>query len=99
MICSAMKLICVKLKIDLPHILRKCLRWNSNSRFLCETRRRHREIQLTHTKMLTIEMINEAATRIRGSVHRTPVITSGSFNEATGKEVFFKCENFQRAGA
>jgi threonine dehydratase len=49
--------------------------------------------------MLTIEMINEAAVRIRGSVHHTPVITSRSFNEATGKEVFFKCENLQRAGA
>jgi threonine dehydratase len=49
--------------------------------------------------MLTIELINEAALRIRGSVHRTPVITSRSFNEATGKEVFFKCENLQRAGA
>src|SRR4026209_130550 len=49
--------------------------------------------------MLTIELINEAALRIRGSVHRTPVITSRSFNEATGKEVFIKCENLQRAGA
>src|SRR5258708_3738243 len=49
--------------------------------------------------MLTIEMIKEAAARIRGSVHRTPVITSRSFNETTGKEVFFKCENLQRAGA
>jgi threonine dehydratase len=49
--------------------------------------------------MLTIEQINEAAARIRGRVHRTPVITSRSFNEATGKEVFFKCENLQRAGA
>jgi threonine dehydratase len=44
-------------------------------------------------------MINEAAVRIRGSVHRTPVITSRSFNEATGTEVFFKCENLQRAGS
>jgi len=44
-------------------------------------------------------MINEAAARIRGGVHRTPVITSRSFNEVTGKEVFFKCENLQRAGA
>ncbi|MGH9871313.1 MAG: threonine ammonia-lyase [Pyrinomonadaceae bacterium] len=49
--------------------------------------------------MLTIEMIKEAAARIRGRVHRTPVVTSRSFNEATGKEVFFKCENLQRAGA
>jgi len=49
--------------------------------------------------MLTIQMIQEAAARIRGRVHRTPVVTSRSFNEATGKEVFFKCENLQRAGA
>lgn len=49
--------------------------------------------------MLTLEMIQEAAARIRGRVHRTPVVTSRSFNEATGKEVFFKCENLQRAGA
>ena len=40
-----------------------------------------------------------SAARIRGRVHRTPVVTSRSFNEATGKEVFFKCENLQRAGA
>jgi threonine dehydratase len=49
--------------------------------------------------MLTIENINEAAARIRGRVHRTPVVTSRFFDEATGKEVFFKCENLQRAGA
>lgn len=49
--------------------------------------------------MLTIALIKEAAARIRGRVHRTPVVTSRSFNEATGKEVFFKCENLQRAGA
>ena len=49
--------------------------------------------------MLTIETINEATERIRDRVHRTPVVTSRSFNEATGKEVFFKCENLQRAGA
>src|SRR5712671_1499794 len=49
--------------------------------------------------MLTIEQIKAAADRIRGHVHRTPVVTSRLFNEATGKEVFFKCENLQRAGA
>lgn len=49
--------------------------------------------------MLTIDSIKEAAARISGHVHRTPVLTSQSFNEATGKEVFFKCENLQRAGA
>jgi threonine dehydratase len=49
--------------------------------------------------MLTLEFIKEAAARIAGRVHRTPVITSRSFNEQAGREVFFKCENLQRAGA
>src|SRR5437773_869517 len=49
--------------------------------------------------MLTIELIKEAAARIAGHIHRTPVITSRSFNERAGREVFFKCENLQRVGA
>lgn len=49
--------------------------------------------------MLTIELIKEAAARIAGHIHRTPVMTSRSFNEGAGREVFFKCENLQRAGA
>src|ERR1043166_7016457 len=49
--------------------------------------------------MLTLDQINEARHRIASRVHRTPVLTSRQFNEASGKEVFFKCENFQRAGA
>jgi threonine dehydratase len=49
--------------------------------------------------MLTIELIREAAARIDGRVHRTPVMTSRSFNEVADAEVFFKCENLQRAGA
>jgi threo-3-hydroxy-L-aspartate ammonia-lyase len=49
--------------------------------------------------MLTLELIKQAASRIAGRVHRTPVITSRSFNYATGREVFFKCENLQRVGA
>ncbi|HEY0098942.1 MAG TPA: pyridoxal-phosphate dependent enzyme [Pyrinomonadaceae bacterium] len=49
--------------------------------------------------MLTLDFIREAHARIRSRVHRTPVISSRAFNEAAGREVFFKCENFQRAGA
>ena len=55
--------------------------------------------------MLTIELIKEAQTRIKSSVHRTPIITSRAFDEAASsaarseQKVFFKCENFQRAGA
>lgn len=51
------------------------------------------------TSMLTLDLIREAAARIHSRVHRTPVISSRSFNEASGKEVFFKCENLQRVGA
>jgi threonine dehydratase len=43
--------------------------------------------------------VRAAAERLRGVAHRTPVLTSRTFNALTGREVFFKCENFQRAGA
>ena len=49
--------------------------------------------------MLTTYLINEARERIAPRIHRTPVVTSRQFNEVAGKEVFFKCENLQRAGA
>lgn len=49
--------------------------------------------------MLTLQRIKEAAVRIGNHIHRTPVVTSRAFNEASGREVFFKCENLQRAGA
>ena len=49
--------------------------------------------------MLNIDTIQEAQNRIASRIHRTPIITSRQFNELAGKEVFFKCENFQRAGA
>ena len=37
--------------------------------------------------------------RIKPYIHRTPVLTSSYFNQLTGAELFFKCENFQKAGA
>ena len=37
--------------------------------------------------------------RIKPHVHRTPVLTSRFLNELTGAELFFKCENLQKAGA
>jgi threo-3-hydroxy-L-aspartate ammonia-lyase len=49
--------------------------------------------------MLNIQSIREARERIANRIHRTPVITSRQFNEVAGRDVFFKCENFQRAGA
>lgn len=41
----------------------------------------------------------EARHRISGIVHHTPVMTSSSFDIASGCSAFFKCENFQRMGA
>ena len=49
--------------------------------------------------MLTLESIREAHERIAPHVHRTPVMRSRAFDAAAGREVFFKCENFQRAGS
>ena len=49
--------------------------------------------------MVNLKTIEEARERIASRIHRTPVLTSKQFNEIAGKEVFFKCENFQRAGA
>lgn len=40
-----------------------------------------------------------ARDRIAGAVHRTPVLTSRLLNERCGRELFFKCENLQRAGS
>ena len=41
----------------------------------------------------------EARERIQPYIHRTPVLTSSYLNELTGAELFFKCENLQKAGA
>ncbi|HEX8722882.1 MAG TPA: pyridoxal-phosphate dependent enzyme [Pyrinomonadaceae bacterium] len=49
--------------------------------------------------MLTLDSIRLAGERIRPLVHRTPVVTSRTFDAAAGRRVFFKCENFQRAGS
>jgi threonine ammonia-lyase medium form len=43
--------------------------------------------------------VRAAAERLHGVAQRTPVFTSRTFNALTGREVFFKCENFQRGGS
>ena len=37
--------------------------------------------------------------RIMPYIHRTPVLTSSYLNGLTGAELYFKCENFQKAAA
>ncbi|MBI2824802.1 MAG: pyridoxal-phosphate dependent enzyme [Planctomycetia bacterium] len=46
-----------------------------------------------------IDAIRQAAARIAPVAHRTPVLRSKFFDERTGAQVYFKCENFQKAGA
>jgi threonine dehydratase len=41
----------------------------------------------------------DAAERLKGIAHKTPVLTSRTADERTGAKLFFKCENFQRMGA
>jgi len=48
---------------------------------------------------ITFASIQIAAQRLEGIAHRTPVVTSRTFDERTGAQVFFKCENLQRGGA
>jgi threonine dehydratase len=47
----------------------------------------------------TFADIESAAQRIAGIAHRTPIVTSRSLDAETGAQIFFKCENLQRAGA
>ncbi|MEL7256909.1 MAG: beta-hydroxyaspartate dehydratase BhcB [Pseudomonadota bacterium] len=47
----------------------------------------------------TFDDMVTAHDRITPYIHRTPVLTSSYFNELTGAQLFFKCENFQKAGA
>ena len=47
----------------------------------------------------TFADIESAAGQIAGAAHTTPVATSRTVNRRTGAELFFKCENLQRAGA
>jgi len=54
---------------------------------------------MTPPQLPTYEDVVQAAARIEGAAHRTPVLTSRTVNEEFGAEVFFKCENMQRMGA
>lgn len=53
--------------------------------------------RMTHA--ITFADIEAAAQRLHGVAHRTPVLTSRTFDAKVGARVFFKCENLQRVGA
>ena len=46
-----------------------------------------------------LDTIRMAAERIRPYIHRTPLLVNASINKITGGDIFFKCENLQKAGA
>src|SRR5881296_232213 len=48
---------------------------------------------------VSIDDVHAAARRLRNRIHRTPVVSCQSMDDATGFAVFLKCENLQRAGA
>ena len=63
---------------------------------------------VTEAPLLSRQDIEDAHERIRSHIHRTPVLTSSTFDRRFGGEelpgegqtqLFFKCENFQKIGA
>jgi len=49
--------------------------------------------------MITIKEIQNAHERIMPFIHHTPVLTNKSLNQESGADLYFKCENFQKAGS
>ncbi|GAB5470842.1 MAG: pyridoxal-phosphate dependent enzyme [Rhodospirillales bacterium] len=47
----------------------------------------------------TYDDVTRAHDRIAPYIHRTPVLTCETLDRMTGAKLFFKCENFQKAGA
>ncbi|KAI2580531.1 SRR isoform 3, partial [Pan troglodytes] len=43
--------------------------------------------------------VEKAHINIRDSIHLTPVLTSSILNQLTGRNLFFKCELFQKTGS
>ncbi|MEM1302734.1 MAG: pyridoxal-phosphate dependent enzyme, partial [Pseudomonadota bacterium] len=54
---------------------------------------------LSFPHLPTYADVEAAHARIKPYIHETPILTSEYFNALTGAELFFKCENFQKAGA
>ncbi|MDD3877804.1 MAG: pyridoxal-phosphate dependent enzyme [Bacteroidales bacterium] len=49
--------------------------------------------------MISRKDILKAAELIKGTAHKTPVLSCCTINKMFGAKIFFKCENFQKAGA
>ena len=53
----------------------------------------------TDVPVVTLDDVRDAARRLTGVAHRTPVLRSRTLDALAGAEVHLKCENFQRVGA
>ncbi len=49
--------------------------------------------------MIGIEDVREAARRLQGRLHRTPLLSSAGLGERAGVRLFLKCESFQKTGS
>ena len=49
--------------------------------------------------MPTLDEIQKAHSRIKPFIHNTPVLTNSSLDDLSQAELYFKCENFQKAGS
>jgi threonine dehydratase len=54
---------------------------------------------MNDTATLAYSDVEQAAARLAGAAHRTPVLTSTTADARTGAKLFFKAENYQRMGA
>lgn len=49
--------------------------------------------------MIGLEDVREAARRLGGKLHRTPLLSSAGLGRRAGVRLFLKCESFQRTGS
>src|SRR5438552_2823885 len=47
----------------------------------------------------SLEDVRAAARRIESAAHRTPVFTCATLDRLAGRQLFFKCEQFQKSGS
>jgi threonine dehydratase len=59
----------------------------------------HAVIIMASAFAVSIADVFAASARIAGSVHATPLLTCEALNSLSGKDVFFKCELFQKTGS
>ena len=51
------------------------------------------------TTAASLQDVREAARRIAGLAHRTPIMTCATLDHFAGRQIFFKCEHLQKVGA